>query len=262
MSPSGSEPVVAVDVGNSRFKLGMFDRDAGEAYPQPSSLLELHPDPWKGEPIIDWLNGCGVDRVSWWIASVHRGASQRIDAWLTDRRGDEGRTSLQHTNLPLSIDVEYPQDVGIDRLLAAVAVNAIRRPDRPALVVDHGSAITVDLVDSNGVFRGGAILPGIGMAAGALDRLTDRLPLVDVHGLDQPDALGRSTEAAIRSGLFWGAVGAVRELIERLSRQVPEEPQIVVTGGAGRHIAEALGDEARWEPNLILSGIALAAREM
>jgi type III pantothenate kinase len=258
MNAARSEPIVAVDVGNSRFKLGLFDAAADERCPTPLSQLEIDPTDFDGGRITDWLCAADVGRVSWRIASVHRGASQRLEAWLGDERGDEVRRQLRHTDLPLTIDVEHPGRVGIDRLLAAVAVNAIREPGRPAIVVDHGSAITVDWVDTNGTFRGGAILPGIGMSARALDQLTDQLPLVDVSDLNAPDALGRSTAAAIRSGLFWGAVGAVGELINQLAEQASTDPQIIVTGGAGQHIAQSLHRETKFVPHLILSGIALS----
>lgn len=255
MNAALSEPIVAVDVGNSRFKLGLFDAGASDCCPEPRSLLEFAPDGFDGRQITDWLREAEAEHVTWRIASVHRGSSRRLETWLDDEREGESRVLLKHSDLPLRVDVEHPERVGIDRLLAAVAVNAIRDSDRPAVVVDHGSAITVDWVDADGTFRGGAILPGIGMSARALDRLTDQLPLVDVRDLNAPDALGRSTEAAIRSGLFWGAVGAVGQLIDRLAERAAGDPQVIVTGGAGQQIAAALGRESRFVAHLILSGI-------
>jgi type III pantothenate kinase len=112
--------------------------------------------------------------------------------------------------------------VGIDRLLDAVAANRLRHPAAPAVVVDVGTAITVDLVAADGSFQGGAILPGIAMSARALHAFTDLLPLVDVRELSSPPPpLGTSTVAALQSGLFWGAVGAIRQLLEILPGQSP-----------------------------------------
>src|SRR6185295_3956598 len=112
--------------------------------------------------------------------------------------------------------VEEPARVGIDRLLAALAANHLRRPERAAIVADLGTAITVDLLSENGTFEGGAILPGIGMSSRALAEQTDALPRVAIEpSQGTPTSLGKSTEAAIRSGLYWGTIGAMSELIGR-----------------------------------------------
>ena len=115
--------------------------------------------------------------------------------------------------MPIKVAVERPDWVGIDRLAGAVAANRLRDPKKAAIVVGVGTAITVDLLSADGVFRGGAILPGIAMSARALDEFTDLLPRSPADELAiQPPALGTSTMAAIQSGLYWGAVGAIREL--------------------------------------------------
>ncbi len=151
--------------------------------------------------------------------------------------------------------------VGVDRLLDALAANALRGPGRPAVVVDVGTAITVDLLSAEGAFLGGAILPGIAMSARALHEFTDLLPLVDVSELAAPPPpLGEETVAAMRAGLFWGAVGAVRQLIDQLAGDT--RPQVILTGGAGPAVAELLGPSAQLVPHLTLAGIALAARAL
>jgi type III pantothenate kinase len=126
-------------------------------------------------------------------------------------------------------------------------------------VVDVGSAITVDLVSANGAFLGGAIAPGIGMSARALHAFTDLLPLVETLELAAPPpALGVSTLTAMRSGLFWGAVGTIRELTARLCAALDQTAEVFLTGGAGPAVAELLGREVRHIPHLTLAGIALS----
>jgi len=165
--------------------------------------------------------------------------------------------------LPLVVRLGRPDMVGIDRLVDAVAVNRLRDANRPAVIVDVGTAITVDLVSADGAFLGGAILPGIQMAARALHHFTDLLPLVDCSELAAPPpALGDATESAMKSGLFWGAVGAIRQLIEQLCATASgAPPQVFLTGGAGLAVVELLGHETRHVPNLTLSGIAQVALE-
>jgi type III pantothenate kinase len=144
-----------------------------------------------------------------------------------------------------------------------VAVNQLRDPNRAAIAVDLGTAITVDLISAEGDFQGGAILPGISMSARALHEFTDLLPLIDMASLaEAPPAVGRSTIDAMQSGLFWGAIGGIRELIDRMTPSHSQPPQIFLTGGAAPSVAGLLAAEAHYVPHLVLSGIALAAQSM
>ncbi len=165
-------------------------------------------------------------------------------------------------DIPLAARVDEPDKVGLDRLANALAADRLRSADRGAIVVDLGSAITVDVVSRDGAFLGGAILPGIAMAARALHEFTDLLPLEPMSELAQPPApLGKTTSACLQSGLYWGAIGGVRELIARLSADAGK-PHLFVTGGAGAAAAGLLtgaGESpAVLVPHLTLAGIALA----
>jgi type III pantothenate kinase len=149
--------------------------------------------------------------------------------------------------------------VGVDRLLNAVAANVIRPAARPAVIVDTGTATTVDLVNTDGAFEGGAILPGFELCARALHDYTALLPLLSIEELagEPREPLGRNTRAALRSGLFWGQLGAVKELIERLT-PVRTEPLVLLTGGGAVLLASHF-PEARWEPHLSLQGLVVMA---
>jgi type III pantothenate kinase len=199
--------------------------------------------------------------LAWYIGSVNRPSATRLLDWLRCRRPQDRLTLLAAGDLPLEVRVPRPDMVGVDRLLDALAANALRGPGRPAVVIDVGTAITVDLVSAEGAFLGGAILPGIAMSARALHEFTDLLPLLDLSELAAPPpALGTETAAALRAGLFWGAVGGVRELIGQLAG--PQRPQVILTGGASPAVAELLGPSAQLVPHLTLAGIALAARTL
>ena len=168
--------------------------------------------------------------------------------------------------------------MGIDRLAAAVGANPLRRPETPAIVVDFGTAITVDLVTAEGEFAGGAILPGLRMQARSLHQGTASLPEITLElegassqdaagpivplGSRSPAAVGTSTEGAIAAGIYWGGVGAVRELIARQSDRLVRRPQVFVTGSTSPEMARLLGSPeiaVRYIPHLVLSGLALAA---
>jgi type III pantothenate kinase len=252
-------PIIAVDVGNSRIKLGSFDRPlAAAALPVPSHVLEVVTSEFNPAQLQQWLAETG-DESQWWIASVNRPLTERLIEWLNERRVERHRL-LCHTDLPLTVQLAAPDRVGIDRLLGAVAANHLRDPGRAAIVIDLGSAMTVDLISAQGAFLGGAILPGIGMSARALADFTDLLPRIAMEELaEPPPALGTSTVEAMRSGLYWGAVGAMKELITQLTKTLNTTPDIFLTGGAAPIVAQFIGAKAKHIPHLVLGGIALVA---
>lgn len=246
-------------MGNNRIKCGLFPSVSADPLPEPSRALTIG----VGESELDRLGTIVTDlpaAASWWIGSVNRPGATRLVEWLRSHRPEDRIRLVAAGDLPLQVALERPDMVGIDRLLDALAADRLRRPRRAAVVVDVGSAITVDLVSSKGVFLGGSILPGIGMSARALHTFTDLLPLLDMSELDDPPpALGTSTVAAMRSGLFWGAVGAIRQLIVELGGGRRDRCDVFLTGGAGPAVAALLGPSARLVPHLTLAGIALAA---
>jgi type III pantothenate kinase len=252
---------MAVDIGNARIKLGCFSAAGLDPLPEPERTLPLAGDAPQLAELAAWLADLRAADLSWWIASVNRPAEKQLLDWLRSKRPQDRVTLLAAGDLPLKVRLERPDMVGVDRLLDAVAANALRTPHRPAVVVDVGTAITVDLLSPDGEFLGGAILPGIGMSARALHEFTDLLPAVEMtEPIAPPPALGTATVEALRAGLFWGAVGGIRELIERLTDSSGARPQVFLTGGAGAALAAALGAGVRHVPHLTLAGIAIAAR--
>lgn len=263
MSTSSPCPLVAVDIGNNRMKLGLFTGLQDDCLPKPDQTLHVGGDDPTLTSIDTWLQDINTSIQGWWIGSVNRPSTTRLVNYLRERRPNDPVTLLAAGDLPLRVELPRPDMVGIDRLLDAVAANRLRTPDRPAVLVDVGSAVTVDLVSADGAFRGGAILPGIAMAARALHTFTDLLPLVEMSGLTtQPPPLGTATVEAMRSGLFWGTIGAIRHLVELLSREAGSQAEVFLTGGASPVVAELLGPSAKHVPHLTLAGIALSAAEV
>jgi len=227
--------------------------------PTPQATCDLGPNSSELSHLGDWLGAGEARRAHWCIGSVERTVAARLVDWLREQ-GAEQIVLLAAGDLPLEVALPRPDMVGIDRLLGAVAANQLRRPDTPAIIVDLGTAITVDLVTAEGRFAGGAILPGIGLSARALHEHTDLLPLLDMHELaDAPPALGTDTRAAMRAGIYWGSIGAVRQLIEQLGSGLSTRPQVILTGGAAPAVASRIADAAVYAPHLVLGGIALAA---
>src|SRR5688572_20467040 len=184
--------LIAVDIGNSRIKIGRFDRAQAAAnaaqkapqapvqLPEPLSTFELaitnHAGQFDTTQLRAWCDDNIHGPVDWLSASVHRGAAELLSTTLREiaktLQHEWFVRQLNYRDVPLAIDIEEPSRVGIDRLLAALAANRLRGRGRAAIVADLGTAITVDLLTADGAFAGGAILPGIAMSARALAEQT------------------------------------------------------------------------------------------
>jgi type III pantothenate kinase len=156
----------------------------------------------------------------------------------------------------LKIRYKNPAEVGADRISCAVGAVA-RYPDRNLVIIDFGTATTVEAVNSQREYLGGAIVPGLGISMRALEQNTARLPKVEIVRPDH--ACGRSTVESIQSGLYWGHVGLVREICNRVSLECfgASQPLIVGTGGFASLLAEA-GLFSEVHPDLVLEGMRIA----
>lgn len=156
-------------------------------------------------------------------------------------------------SLPFDLLVESPEKLGADRIAAAAGVAAAG--EREAVIVDAGTAVTVDVLSREG-FRGGAIFPGPGLLARSLHEGTAALPLVDSS---RPEVRlpGRNTKEAIASGIRWGLVGAVRELVSRSREALSGSASVWLTGGGAAAFEEHLGVKVKREPDLVFIGMNL-----
>lgn len=258
---NAASAIVAIDVGNTRTKFGLFSGAEAQGLPSPSKVLRISSHANEFGELTAFLGDHQPAELTWHLGSVNRAAAGRVIDWLRDAGAAERTVLLAHGDLPIDVRLDRPDMVGIDRLLAAMAANRLREPQRPAVVVGMGTAVTVDLVSAEGAFLGGAILPGVEISARAMHAFTDMLPLVDVRGFDTtPPALGRSTIEAMQAGLYWGALGGVRELIAQFALQAGAEPQVFLSGGAAVTVARPLASTATVVADLTLAGIALTAR--
>ena len=174
-------------------------------------------------------------------------------------------------SIPVEADVDEPARVGTDRLLAALA--AYRRAEGACIVVDAGTAVTVDAVDVGGTFLGGAIFPGPDLMARALAEGTAQLPLVKPEYAES--ILGRNTRDAIRAGVHHGWRGGVIMMLAAALSEVGEHASVFLTGGDLAPLKSETGDflrgydgeegesdrQVRVVPDLVLEGLVLAYRE-
>jgi len=245
-------PDVVVDVGNTRIKWG---RCRAGRLDSVRALPHEAPDAWTAA-LRDWEMPAGSQ---WVLTGVHPRSRDALADWLR-QRGEQVRVVVYARELPLRVDLEIPDYAGIDRLLDAVAVNSRRRPGVPAVIVDAGSAVTVDLVAGNGAFQGGAILPGLRLMAKSLHDYTALLPLIELPAAVPPYP-GVTTRAAMEVGIFWAVAGGIQGLIDTYRRNTSIEPEIYLSGGDTELLAQGLPGAISW-PTMTLEGIRLTAEAL
>ncbi|HLT57694.1 MAG TPA: type III pantothenate kinase [Limnochordales bacterium] len=151
------------------------------------------------------------------------------------------------------IQVDNPAEVGADRLANAVACH--QRYGGPAIVVDMGTATTFDVISADGEYLGGAIAPGVQIAAEALFVRAAKLPRVDLS--PPPTAIGRNTVHAMQAGTVYGYAGLVRGLIERIRAELGGQARVIATGGLAEVVARDSGVFDVIDPHLTLEGLRL-----
>lgn len=191
------------------------------------------------------------------LASVNPPASRALEERL--RAKSATRMTRVPEDLPVPIEVALSPDAkpGVDRLLAGAAAFDVLK--QACVVVDAGTAMTVNFVDGEGTFQGGVIGPGLRMALKALHEHTAGLPDLEFEAPD--DAwIGKNTREAMLQGVYYGARGLVRLVVERYAEAYEGYPAVVACGGDARVLFE--GDEFvnRVVPDLVLRGIGLAFR--
>jgi type III pantothenate kinase len=160
-----------------------------------------------------------------------------------------------NTNMPILY--ENPAEVGADRIVNGIAAfeRFGRSAARPMVVVDFGTATTLDAITAKGEYLGGAICPGVQISADALFQRAARLPRIDVR--KPPRVIGRTTVGAMEAGLFWGYVGMVEGLVRRMSDELGGQALCIATGGLAEVIAPETSLIEHVDADLTLHGLRL-----
>ena len=243
--------IMAVDIGNSSTKWGIVDSRDGERFIKVGCIVAE--DPLE----IDISRFRSVGRTHWFLSSVD---PQRLQQLVSSgSMADDESHLLSYEDFPLTVDVDFPQQVGIDRLAGAVAAYKRRKGQGGVIVVDVGTAVTVDRVSEKGEFQGGAIFPGIASQLKTLSQSTAQLPdLSKMKRLPETDALGKNTEQAIINGVAISLMGGIKEIVARLSCS-GEQYEVFITGRGIAAIGELLPSDFMVIEDLVLQGIASVA---
>lgn len=262
--------VLLADVGNSRTKLALVS-GVSQGMPLLARQYELDSHNFNCKDFENWLMGEVVCPTAFYIASVCDSAVTQLETAISAVSKNGQFPVRVHrvdfSDLPLAVETEQPSRVGIDRLAAATAasylVSSKLIPSKKGcIVIDCGTAVSVDMVTSDRQFLGGAILPGPALLARSLADGTSLLPEVSpAQCVAAPLMPGRSTSDAIAAGIGFGIRGAVSRLVDEAHREIGSEADVFLTGG-WRWIVQDEFSDAQEFPELVLSGIGIAAMRM
>ncbi len=245
--------LLAISVGNTRTQVGVF---------VDGKLLEqaraANAEPAEIESAVRqlWAHISGEEEPAIYIASVNDPVAQAVAEIAERVTGQSAAWMERDVNIPIGRQLDPEALVGEDRLLSAAG--AYEQLKQACVVIDAGTAVTVDFVDGAGTFQGGAILPGARMMLGAMHEKTAQLPQVSFARPDE--AIGHNTVEAMRSGVFHGIRGAVRELAEKYAETYQAYPKIIATGGDAAELFEGYDLVEAIVPELTLLGMAAARR--
>lgn len=245
--------LLAVSVGNTRTRVGAFV----EGKLVEAATLENQRDGDLGDAIGRAFSPLrGHDDAAVLMSSVNPPAAQRIEEQIHTHLGREILRVERDLPIPIGRQLDREAIVGEDRLLNAAAAFDVLK--QACVVVDAGTAITVDFVDGAGTFHGGAIAPGAQLMLDALHMRTAQLP--EVEFARPVEAIGHNTMEAMKAGAFHGLRGMVRELVEQYAERVGQFPMVVATGGDGNLIFRDFDLVDRVVPDLTLMGLAMTLR--
>jgi type III pantothenate kinase len=221
--------LLAVDVGNTNVKLGVYDDRRLVASWRLTTRREQTADEY-GVFTHTMLRSHGLEppqvkdvAVSSTVPAVQR----TIEEMATRYFGLSPFVVDPGVNVTLPMRVDYPREVGPDRVVKVLAAVELYGP--PLIVIDFGTATTFECVSPQGEFIGGAIAPGIATSAEALTARAARLFRVDLTR--PPSAIGRNTVTNIQSGIVYGYAGLVDGLVARMRAEMEGAPRVVATGG-------------------------------
>lgn len=245
------DAILAVDIGNTRVGLTICDDDGPRG---TRRVLVAAPEQWR-EAIFDvWSESAKSRTRAIAVASVNPRITSEFCDVLEEVCDTIPLRVREDLPLPMKVVFDNADEVGVDRVCAAAA--AFDRLQSACAVASFGTAITIDCVSADGEFLGGTILPGLDMSCEALNENTAALPRVTPQ--KPTGTFGTTTESAINNGILFGAVGALREIVERFATELGTWPPLVITGGNAPLIRDVAEFIDAIEPDLCLRGVALA----
>lgn len=261
--------LLTVDVGNTNLVFALFAKaEDGKGWSKIKTRWRIATDPRRtADEYAVWLLQLlqieGIDRAAisqMIISTVVPRARHNLEVLGRKYFGLEPLIAGEGAaGWCFPIDIDDPRTLGADRALNALAAHAKYQGD--LIVIDFGTATTLDVVDFSGAYKGGVIAPGPNLSLEALVNNTAKLPRIAIEQPRSASVIGRNTEDAMLSGLFWGYVSMLEGLLARIRSEIGRPVKVIATGGLAVLFdgQESLFDAV--DVDLTLDGLALLASE-
>lgn len=249
--------ILTLDIGNTNIKTALFDGKEMVKYWRLSTNITNTSDEY-GITIMNLFRHEGVEAKEVEgivISSVVPTINFTIEHMCQNYFGIAPTFIAPGVKTGINIRYENPRELGSDRIANAVAAFDEYGGEKPVIYIDFGTATTFGVVDEHGAFLGGAIFPGIKLASEALVSGTAKLPR---FALAQPEhVIGRTTLTNLQSGMFYGYVGMVTNLVQQMKKELGKDAVVVATGGMAVLIAEEAKVIDKLDGLLTLKGLRL-----
>lgn len=243
--------LIAADIGNSSTKIAVEYSGDDDRW---STSLVFRGNQEFGD---DFQPLDSKTPAFWSISNVNAERLSQLANWVAAHRPDDRFHVIAPSEVPLKSDIESRDQLGIDRLIAAWMATVLNDQSGPLIVVDAGTAVTIDYVDANEVFRGGVIFPGAGSNFRQLSNDTDALPNLERSkrvAMARKKIIGRSTHEAIIQGVFQSQIAAIQGIVARMAKISKQTTSVYVTGGGIADIIDRLPEDWNDVPDLVLQG--------
>ena len=247
--------LLVIDVGNTNTVLGVFQRKALRAQWRLTTKRAQTADEY-GILIrnLFTLDGIQADQISGiMVASVVPPLNAMLEEMAEKYFHLKAYFLGPGSRTGMAIHYDNPLEVGADRIANSVA--AFEKYGGPCVIVDFGTAITFDAVSAKGEYLGGVIAPGMGIASEALFQHAARLPRVEIR--EPQRVIGTNTVSSMQSGLFYGAVGLVDGILDRLCAELGKKTKVIATGGQASLVASASKYKPPVDSALTLEGLRI-----
>ena len=247
--------LLAVDIGNTNIKFGIFDSDALIRTLTISCNKNKTADEYSVE-LYSLIRVMGIHRTDFdgcIISSVVPTVTERIRSAVVDLLHVEALIVGPGIRTGLNIHIEDPSQLGADLVVACVAANA--NYPAPCIVISMGTATVMCVIDKNRAMLGGPIAPGVMVS---LNALTGNAALLYSVSLDAPKSvIGNNTDRSIRSGVVWGTVCMIDGMIDKIEQELGEKCTVIATGGMAKSIIRYCSHDITVQDDLIMQGLKL-----